>query len=425
MQSKLTVVLVCLVGLALSLLLCAERAGAQSLPLGTVGSVASTSCGPLVTPPPGGTGNYYRDFDPSMTNCFTATLTCPSVNGIGLLADPMQFVYAYAPNAKGTTLLGTIVMFSGDGGEMAGNQGFQMYYVPQYELAGYQVVEVAWGPYGTKGLAWEIANSNPNSTTKPSILYAACRQATFLHYVKTSGIWTTGGMCAHADSGGSAAVAYSMAWYGEAVDVNKVLFENGPVFSNINSGCVVPNNQYTTICAPNTTQTGCNTVTWPTVNGNPIQYSLEFIGGDASSVDKWTGNAAINPTAPCGGSNPTNYSTQWSNMSIVGGSAPGYSATFNYPHTAMSAWLCQSPSNPGAVLNNSAAEGGLYYAQFTQQSQAGNLMSLNGVVCPFSEDIEEGITTYNGQVFDSRNAYQALINDMTEGPTSCSATSGN
>jgi hypothetical protein len=52
-------------------------------------------------------------------------------------------------------------------------------------------------------------------------------------------------------------------------------------------------------------------------------------------------------------------------------------------------------------------------------------MSLNGVVCPFSEDIEEGITTYNGQVFDSRNAYQALINDMTEGPTSCFATKGN
>jgi len=112
------------------------------------------------------------------------------------------------PPAKGTTLLGTIVMFSGDGGEMAGNPGFQMYYVPRYEQAGYQVVEVAWGPYGTKGLAWEIANSSPNSTTNPSILYAACRQATFLHFVKTSGtIWTTGGMCAHGDSGGSAALA--------------------------------------------------------------------------------------------------------------------------------------------------------------------------------------------------------------------------
>ena len=52
-------------------------------------------------------------------------------------------------------------------------------------------------------------------------------------------------------------------------------------------------------------------------------------------------------------------------------------------------------------------------------------MSLNGVVCPTSEDIEEGTTTYNGQVFANRNAYQALINDMTTGPTSCSATNGN
>ena len=94
MRGKRTASLVCLTGFILGALVCTQRAGAQSLPLGTVGSVASTSCGPLVTPPPGGTGNYYRDFDPSMTNCFTATLTCPSVNGIGLLADPMQFVYA-------------------------------------------------------------------------------------------------------------------------------------------------------------------------------------------------------------------------------------------------------------------------------------------------------------------------------------------
>ena len=167
-----------LIGFVLGALVCNQRATAQSLPLGTVTGAASTNCVPLQQPTPGETF-IYRDFDPTMTNCFTATLNCPNVSGIGLLADPLQFVYAYAPNAKGTTLLGTIVMFSGDGGEMAGNAGFQTYYVPQYELAGYQVVEVAWGPYGTKGLAWEVANSNPNSTTKPSILYAACREATF------------------------------------------------------------------------------------------------------------------------------------------------------------------------------------------------------------------------------------------------------
>ena len=69
-------------------------------------------------------------------------------------------------------------------------------------------------------------------------------------------------------------------------------------------------------------------------------------------------------------------------MSIVVGTAQGYSPSFSYPHTQMSAWLCQSLSNPGAVQNNSTPEGGLYYAQFTQQSQAGGSLSVNGVVCP-------------------------------------------
>jgi hypothetical protein len=46
-------------------------------------------------------------------------------------------------------------------------------------------------------------------------------------------------MCVHADSGGAAAAAYSLTWYGEGADVDKVLLENGPVFSDINRGCEV------------------------------------------------------------------------------------------------------------------------------------------------------------------------------------------
>ena len=93
----------------------------------------------------------------------------------------------------------------------------------------------------------------------------------------------------------------------------------------------------------------------------------------------------------------------------------------------MSAWLCQTVSKPGASLNNSTAQGGEYYAEFKAQSQAGGQMSLNGVVCTTSEDIEEGTTLYNGTNYNGQNcdpqthicntAWQALRDDMINNPT--------
>ena len=233
-------------------------------------------------------------------------------------------------------------------------------------------------------------------------------------------------MCVHTDSGGAGAAAYTLTWYGGGSFLDKVLMENGPVFTDINRGCEVPNNQYTTVCAPGTMQTGCNN--WPPTN--PTSYSLEYVDmphqDDASSVNQWSGNAHANPNAPCGGSNPTSYSSQWANMSIyaTGQMVSGYSPSFNYPNTAMSAWLCQSVTDRNATLNNSMSEGGLYYAQFTQQSQGGGSISVNAVVCPTTEDVEEGTTVYAGVNYNGQtcaiegiqqtcnNAYQALEIDM-------------
>src|ERR1700730_5184193 len=270
------------IGIILAGTLCGPCARAQALPLGSVSTVVSASCQTLAS---------QRDFDVNnSTSCFTAQLNCPS-------ADALPFAYAYTPPNPGTALLGTIVIFTGDGGTYASNDGFAMHHVPYYESQGYQVVEVAWGP-GMMGTAWEIANSNPNSTTTPSILNAACRPATFLHYVKTVGtIWTSGGMCVHANSGGAAAAAYALTWYGEGADVDKAVLENGPVFSDINRGCEVScqngqctNGQYATVCAPGTTQTGCNGATWPSGNENVFDYLLEFVPRNAGDVNTWTGN---------------------------------------------------------------------------------------------------------------------------------------
>lgn len=283
---------------------------------------------------------------------------------------------------------------------------------------------------GPGGWAWRglgIANSRQGSGTNANILNAACRVATFLHYVKTApGLWSAGGMCVHADSGGSGGLADALVWYGEAQDLNKVLMENRPVFSRIDLGCEVPNNNTTAVCAPNTTQTGCNTVTWPTVNGNPIQYSLEYITQDAGNVNLWTGNPG--PACANGSGTQTTYNQPWCEMSVLGsrqncGSQP-VAPSFNYPNTMMSAWLCQSAKT--GPLNNSTAQGQEFFANFLQQSQAGNQMSLNGVVCRTSEDIEEGTTTYNGKTYDGQSgrplAYQALIDDMiNRSATACAA----
>ncbi|HVI07863.1 MAG TPA: hypothetical protein VND65_06170, partial [Candidatus Binatia bacterium] len=266
-----------------------------------------------------------RGFDivAGSTNCFTATISCPNT-------DQFQLDYAVTPPQGGAPLIGSIVMLTGDGGTYASNIAFSNYYVPYYESQGYQVVEVAWGPDPT-GTAWEIANSGLNSTKKANILYAACRPATFLHYVKTGGtIWSSGGMCVHADSGGAGAVAYSLTWYNLAADLDRVLAENGPVFSDINQGCTVTcqNNycadySYTTVCLPGSTQTGCSN--WSSPPDGIAEYNLEYSSSDAPSVDQWSGNSALNPGKACANSStPTQYAEQWANMSIVAGQVSGY-----------------------------------------------------------------------------------------------------
>jgi len=64
----------------------------------------------------------------------------------------LGFVYGYqAPPAPPYN--GTIVMFSGDGGEDAAIRSNFHTYVTYYLQNGYQIVEVAWGP-PSGGIAW-------------------------------------------------------------------------------------------------------------------------------------------------------------------------------------------------------------------------------------------------------------------------------
>lgn len=86
----------------------------------------------------------------------------------------------------------------------------------------------------------------------------------------------------------------------------------------------------------------------------------------------------------------------------------------------MSSFLCRSVS--GGQQNNSMSEGGLYYAQFTQQSQTGRYLLVNAVTCKSKEDVEQGTTVYDGVPYNNMNAYGALEIDMAGTPTTATSS---
>jgi hypothetical protein len=158
------------------------------------------------------------------------------------------------------------------------------YYVGQ----GYGVVEIGWST------AWE-------HTTNANIQNAACRPATFLNFVYEN-IYlpiTTGqngnakaGMCAQGYSAGSAAVAYSLAYYGAGAYLDNVELISGPVLSDINQGCeqsppsvtVCPSGQY-----------GCQLG-----SDTPWTLAPTYLGNDVNYINAWTSSNTCTT-----GSNPT------------------------------------------------------------------------------------------------------------------------
>jgi hypothetical protein len=278
----------------------------------------------------------------------------------------------------------------------------------------YHVIQVAWGG-GTSGdgIAWELTSSSTGTGT--SVLTAACRPATLLNWVKYGGpnhgpLWSSGGMCAQGESAGSGAIAYALAWYNAGGYLDKVLLKSGPVFSDISQGCVVPNNNYTTICSGQN-QAGC--VGWPVQE--PPGYSLEYVGAHKNEVEQWTGNLSPSCANNSAATTGSEY-TLWYNQSVVNFPTSGQQPSFSYPSTAMSAWLCESVE-PGVSQDNAAPQGELFYEQFTSASQAGNSLSVNAVtLCPTNEGVDNGVVASTGDY-----GYQDIENDMISSVNGCIA----
>jgi hypothetical protein len=297
-------------------------------------------------------------------SCFHGTVeSCPNTDDLG-------FTYGFEDPAEEP--LGTIVFLEGKGGTTPYGDPV---YAQKYLQQGYQVVYLAWDT------DWELSGT----TTGNSIKNAACRPATFLNYINQN-LYTRGGMCAQGSSAGAGALGYSLAWYGSSSYLDNVELLSGPVFGDVEQGCMVPNAPVVNVCADG--QYGCDGPQWPD--------SPAYVGGDQILVGEWSGQTTCNR----GQATSSLANTTWKQMSIVDGTND---PSFNYPQTAMAGWLC---SNVDSVQNNSAAQANFFYQQFTRGGQTAGYSVTRINNCLGVEGVTEGKTPQGQSGFD------VISNDM-------------
>lgn len=407
------VFLVCTLGvIAFSLLSVRVQpvhASGTPLQLGMVGTQTTlTSC-------PGSGWYSYTNSQGQTTpmTCIATSITkCPNAQDLGLT---FGYIYPIAPYK------GTIVFLSSGDGTMPSTaedqeQAFGDYYYPQ----GYEIVQAKWDD------AWQQTDvpSQTNSPYPASVQYAACRPATFLNFVhqyyynNNSNPNLNAGMCVQGTSAGSAAAAYSLAYYGASSYIDAAELLSGPVLSDMEQGCEQPPPpQNTLVCGQNNgSQIGCKLGGLaPWLNGP--EYT-----GAKSAIRNWTGDPS------CGNPNGTSSTSNaaWLQMSIVDG-GPN-SPTFSYPTTAMTAWLCQSVANSQNLdcsqsqnfnycPNNSSSQGQIFYQAITANGVTPTAPYTIYAVenCPTSEGVATTSTTVPGYLNDS-GGFNDIKYDMAGKP---------
>jgi hypothetical protein len=299
-------------------------------------------------------------------NCWQATVVCPNT------AD-LTVTYGYM--APLGTIKGTIFFHGGGAGDVP--LGIPKFIDP-YTQAGYALVQMAWAS------SWE----DTGLTTK-DVGVSACRPATLMNYIFQQVATSGGAKCAQGFSAGSAAVAYALSWYGASSYLDNVELLSGPVFSDIEQGCKVPSPAPLNVCAPG--QFGC-------MGATPFLDSPSYnTGPDGSGTATGVGN--ITGDASCGGLATTSAQSNanWKAMSIVNGTT---TPSFSYPKTSMAGWVCSNGLNP------SAAQGNIFYQQFTSTAQIADF-SLNPVAnCTGAEGVD------TGTVSSGESGALAISNDM-------------
>jgi hypothetical protein len=223
---------------------------------------------------------------PAGATCKQLTITsCP-----GIETESIDAIIAIAP-ATGTTK-GTVVHFSGSGGE-----GFQIGGFTAYQAAGFVNVFVSWH------VDWE-------TTLTAGIKAAGCRPSTALHWIfdNIHAADRTKAFCGEGFSAGSAQLGYALAHYGMGDYLDYVNELSGPPFARIDLGCDGDAPATATVC------------------GATVTMRLP------PSLDRWETIVAPNS---CGMTNvPAAELARWNADSIaVGG-------VYDYPNTSVSFFDC-------------------------------------------------------------------------------------
>jgi hypothetical protein len=325
--------------------------------------------------------------------CQNATVSCANTEDINVIVG-------YKTPA---TVLGTIVLLSGAGGTDANADG-EVNFASSYFNNNYQVVEIEWN------LEWEDATNGLHSLSTPpsNILVAACRPATILNWVYGHLFTSGGGMCAQGFSGGSAAVAYALAWYGAGNWLDKVQLLSGPVFSDIKSGCMVPNASQQQVCGGTPTPSFCQLGTG-TYAQAPWTPPIVYSGGPLDGVRIATGDIT------CQGGSTTSQTSNnnWAAMSIMTGTG---NPSFSYPNTAVTGFVCATTT--GASMNNSSSEGWIFF-----DNPSGNPISAKNVAlyAVTTCDDQEGVNGTDARVPAilvgtppmPEDGYDAIVRDMS------------
>lgn len=337
--------------------------------------------------------------------CFQTTLTgCQNV-------DSLNFTYGQLIPSGNVN--GVIAFFDGGDGTTPAFEPEQLSMLSYYASRSYGVVEIQWSS------AWE-------QTTNANIQNAACRPATFLNYVY-SHIYSAvaagnpkAGMCAQGFSAGSAAIGYSLAYYGAGSFLDAVELISGPVLSDIKQGCQVPEAGSVTVCPTGNTE--CKL-------GADKPWSLPplYVNSDANYVRRWSNDNSCQSMYPAVTTPDSNAA--WLAQSIVDQSnltGKGATPTFSYPSTAMSGWLCRTllktdpicpdPADYFGCPNNSSPQGQIFYSVVIPGTAPFSVYSVDSCSGP------EGVT--GGTVSGLAPQYQniappgetAVENDMAGAP---------
>jgi hypothetical protein len=327
----------------------AAREGGGPLPLGTVTQMG-TGCSDGGVP----------DFDAGGLSCYNLSVICPNAAALEVSVRVTE------PTG---TVIGTIVLHSGLGGTSFFNAGGDDDLLYGYLAAGYRLVDVKWAGTPPLGGWWNVMSGGPESAKA-----GACRPATLFKWLfdNVHGSKRDEAFCGQGHSGGSAAMSYSLAWYGLGDYFDYVMLTQGPPLGRMDCGC-------------DRDAAGCMPPPLPGIT------EADLIGGMPLPT------SIIDGIEPIGNQCNLTTITAASIQSLYDDSVASEGGVFSYPETNLSEWYCeQKPNGTGAGA-------AFYLSLLTQKPEIF-----------YSPNCEtEDIYNSNAQLPDGGMVEEAMLRTMT------------